>query len=129
MAKPLFRSPLKHIQYLSLLGLDKIELVELCMEMSSELGAKASKHIENKINRAEAKKNRFTLTVVQKVREVYLDLLKKGEPSPQKMEIELCRRFPEKIWVFDRDAPRSKGEQGFYRQLLKIKQDLKSLNK
>ena len=118
-------SPLRFIQYQSLHQLSRVELVELCMLLIHEDGNEAIKHLDSVKNRGEGKKASHKLKVIDKVRGVYVELSRKGTPSPIHMEITLNHKHPEKKWVFDQYVKRNKdeNEQGFYRAYLAIKKE------
>ena len=118
-------SPLRFIQYQSLHQLTRVQLVELCMLLTHEAGDKYIKHLDSVKKRGDGKRASHKIKVIDKVREVYVELSRKGIPSPTHMEIALNDKYPEKVWVYDQYAKRNKenNEQGFYRPYLAIKRE------
>jgi len=95
------------------------------MLLSHEAGDKAIKHLDSVNKRAAGKREAHKMKVIDKVRCVYIELSRKGPPSPTHMEIALNNKYPEKVWVYDQYAKRYKenNEQGFYRTYLSIKKE------
>ena len=73
-------SPLGFNQYQSLHQLTRVELVELCMLLTHEAGDKAIKHINSVKKRSDGKRASHKIKVIDKVREVYVELSIKGPP-------------------------------------------------
>lgn len=118
-------SPLQFIQYQSLHELSKSELVEVCMGLIKELGQEAVSHIDSVKKRAEGKKASHKRTVTDKVKEVYIDLMRNGQPSPAQMEISLNSKYGPTTWVYNQyvKADKANGEHGFYRIFLKLNKE------
>ena len=118
-------SPLQFSQFLSLHELSKADLVELSMLLINDLGQISVHHLDSVKNRSEGKKVIHKRTLTDKVKEVYMDLLKNGSLSPEKMEIELNKRFGPTKWVYNQYVKASivDGERGFYRLFLKLNKE------
>ena len=118
-------SPLRFVQYQSLHQLSRVELVELCMLLTYEAGDEGIKHFNSVKNRGDGKRAAHKMKVIDKVRGAYVELSRKGTPSPTHMELLLNDKYPEKVWVYDQYAKRNKenNEQGFYRPYLAIKRE------
>lgn len=128
---PAEMSPLEFMQYLSYQNMTKDELINLCIEKSSQLAELHIKKKESVNRRAEGKRQSYIEAVELPVFEVFVDLTKKRFPSNAAMANELNRKFPlkNKIWVDDRYAPAGKDGQGFNEAIKRVKDYLRFINK
>jgi len=128
---PAEMSPLEFMLYLSYQNMAKDELINLCMEKSSQLEKMQIKQKESVIKRVKGKRHSYIETIELPVFEVFVDLTKKRFPSNAAMASELNRRFPlnNKTWVDDRYVSAGKNGQGFNEALKKVKEYLRFLNK